>query len=96
LEVAYHNHVCLPVENFFADPYIKTNPLAETIDLKEILADYILLSQGHDDYLADAIKIARYTKGILVANFEVVEWLEKKRMSKVHSLDRGSSLVFCY
>jgi len=35
------------------DPFITQNPLAKTVDIKKIKADYILVSHGHYDHITD-------------------------------------------
>ena len=37
------------------DPFITGNPLAKHIDIEQIEADYILISHGPDDHMADAL-----------------------------------------
>jgi len=96
MKVTYYGHACFLVElagkRLLFDPFITPNPLAEAVTIKDIRADYILISHGHDDHIADAIKIAKQTGALVVANFEVAEWLTKKGVAKVHALNPGGSV----
>lgn len=44
------------------DPFITPNPLAKAIDINTINADFILLSHGHLDHVADVIAIQKYKR----------------------------------
>jgi L-ascorbate metabolism protein UlaG (beta-lactamase superfamily) len=98
MKVTYYGHACFAVEiggkHLLFDPFITHNPLAKAIDIKKILADYILISHGHDDHLDDAVKIAKNTNATVIGNYEVVNWLGKKGASNVHPLNPGGSFNF--
>ena len=98
MKVTYYGHACFSVEvagkQLLFDPFIKPNPLAKSVDIKQIPADYILISHGHDDHIADAVKIAKNTKATVIANFEVAQWLEKKGAPKVHPMNPGGNVGF--
>jgi L-ascorbate metabolism protein UlaG (beta-lactamase superfamily) len=98
MKVTYYGHACFSVEisdkHLLFDPFITPNPLAKSIDIRKIKADYIFISHGHDDHIADAIKIAKSTEALTVANFEVAEWLKKKGAPQIHSLNPGGSYDF--
>jgi len=98
MKVIYYGHACFLVEvsgkRLLFDPFITPNPLAKMIKVKNIQADYMLISHGHDDHIADAIKIAKQTGALTVANFEVAEWLNKKGAAKVHALNPGGYVDF--
>jgi L-ascorbate metabolism protein UlaG (beta-lactamase superfamily) len=98
MNVTYYGHACFSAEvsgkHLLFDPYISQNPLAKSVDIKQIPADYILISHGHDDHIGDTIKIAKHTKATVIANFEVAQWLEKKGAPKVHSMNPGGNVDF--
>jgi L-ascorbate metabolism protein UlaG (beta-lactamase superfamily) len=83
MKVGYYGHSCFSVvaggKTLLFDPFITPNPLAKAVDAKKIAADYILVSHGHEDHLADAVKIAKRTGATVIANFEVAVWLNQKR-----------------
>lgn len=72
------------------DPFISENPLAASIDLKSIEADYILVSHGHGDHVADLVTLARQTGATVIANFEISEWASAQGLEKVHAMNFGS------
>ena len=59
------------------DPFLSECPTA-TITSDAVAADYILVSHGHFDHIADVPAIANRTGATVVANFEIAQWLESK------------------
>ena len=66
------------------DPFITPNPLAKKIDIGELKADYILISHGHNDHIADCVALAKKTNATVIGSYEVLQWLAKKGTEKFH------------
>jgi L-ascorbate metabolism protein UlaG (beta-lactamase superfamily) len=98
MQLTYYGQSCFTVEvskkNILFDPFIKHNPLAGHINIDEIKADYIFLSHGHGDHVADAIEIAKRTGAICVGAAEVAGWFQKNGIEKVHPLNHGGPVHF--
>ena len=79
MKLSYYGHSCFSVEiggkSLLFDPFITPNELASHIKPDQIAADYILISHGHFDHIADAAEIAKRTDATLVSNYEIVAWL---------------------
>src|SRR5690606_11556513 len=73
---------------------ITPNELAEKIDLEPIVADYILVSHGHGDHVADVEAIANKNDATVVANFEIASWFEAKGVKNTHPMNHGGSKAF--
>jgi L-ascorbate metabolism protein UlaG (beta-lactamase superfamily) len=73
------------------DPFLDDNPTA-TASATSVRADYILVSHGHFDHMADAVKIAKRTKALVIANYEICEWLTKQRVEKTQPLNLGGGV----
>jgi len=58
------------------DPFLDDNPAAP-VKAADVEADYILISHGHFDHIADAPSIAQRTGAQVIANFEIAQWLTK-------------------
>jgi len=95
MNITYFGHSCFQVEisgaKILFDPFIKPNPLARNIDIQTIHPDYILLSHGHADHVADVEEIAQNSNAQLVAIWEVVSWFEKKGIKNGHAMNIGGS-----
>ena len=98
MQVTYFGHSCFLVElggkKLLFDPFISQNPLAKSIDLSSIKADYILVSHGHWDHLADLIMLAKQTNAVVVSNYEITEWVKNQGVDKVHPMNIGGHWLF--
>ncbi|HLT07088.1 MAG TPA: metal-dependent hydrolase [Cyclobacteriaceae bacterium] len=96
--ITYYGHSTFLVEidskKILFDPYISPNELAEKVDLNSIVADYILVSHGHGDHVADVETIAKKNDATVVANFEVASWFQEKGLKNVHPMNHGGSKAF--
>lgn len=59
------------------DPFLDDSPTA-SVKSKDVKADFILVSHGHYDHIADAAKIANRTGATVVSNYEITTWLAKE------------------
>jgi len=98
MKITYYGHSCFGAEvkgkKLLFDPFITGNPLASGIDVNKIEADYILLSHGHEDHVADAEAIAKRTGATIVGAYEVAMWLNKKGVEKYHPMNIGGHWIF--
>ena len=98
MEITYYGHSCFSVKVsnkvLLFDPFISGNPLAKNIDLKEIVADYILISHGHGDHVEDAIELARQTNATVIAAYEITNWVLNHGITKTHAMNIGGHWIF--
>ncbi len=59
------------------DPFFTSNPSTD-VAADSVEADYVLVSHGHFDHIEDAVSIAKRTGATVIANFEIVGWLQKQ------------------
>ncbi len=88
-KIIWYGHAALKLETcgyqILVDPFLSHNPAA-SITLDQ--ADFILLSHGHGDHLGDTETIARRTGALVISNFEIATWMEKKGL-KTHGQPLG-------
>lgn len=65
------------------DPFIRSNPLAKDIDVNAIEADFILLSHGHGDHIADAEEIGKRTGATILGIAEVAGYFGAKGLNVI-------------
>ena len=98
MKFTYYGHSCFSVvikgKNILFDPFVTYNPLASNIKVEDIPADYIFLSHGHADHIADCAAIAKRTGAKLVCNWEIHEWLNKQGLENTHPMNTGGKWVF--
>ncbi len=71
------------------DPFISPNHLAKNIDVEAIRADYILVSHGHGDHVADLVSLAKQTGATVIAVPEIIDWVMKQGVEQVHPMNYG-------
>jgi len=77
-------------KNFLFDPFISGNELTKGIvDASTIQADYIMVSHGHVDHVADLVDIAKRTGAKVISSWEVVAWAQKNGVENVHPMNFG-------
>jgi L-ascorbate metabolism protein UlaG (beta-lactamase superfamily) len=98
MKLSYYGHSCFAIElagnHLLFDPFIRGNPLASAIDSNAVPADYILISHGHEDHLADAVPLAKRTGATVVSNFEICLWLGRQGVERTHPMNHGGTARF--
>ena len=79
--ITWFGHNCWSIETggktILLDPFLDESPTAP-VKAADVRADFILVSHGHFDHVADAAAIAKRTGATVLANFEVGQWLAKQ------------------
>src|SRR5690606_24832335 len=92
-QITYYGHSCFGValagKKLLFDPFIRPNELARDIDPEQIEADYILISHGHEDHIADAVDIAKRTGAMVISNFEITTWLAAQGVENTRPMNTG-------
>lgn len=98
MKITYYGHSCFLLEtggkSILFDPYISPNELANKIEIETIKADYILISHGHEDHVADAVSIALRTGATVVSNWEIIQWVQKQGVKNTHPMNIGGHWFF--
>ncbi len=98
MKFTYYGQSCFSVaikgKNVLFDPFITYNELAKHIDVNSIGADYIFVSHGHSDHIADCVSIAKRTGAKVVGSWEVHEWLNKQGIENTHPMNTGGKWSF--
>jgi L-ascorbate metabolism protein UlaG (beta-lactamase superfamily) len=98
MNTTYYGHSCFEIEyadkSMLFDPFIRPNPLASHIEVEHLNPDFILLSHGHEDHVADAVEIAQRSGAQCVSIFEVHSWLSAQGVSQSHPMNIGGEWAF--
>lgn len=98
MKLTYYGQSCFAVDmqgrQIVFDPFITPNELAKHINLANIKADYILVSHGHSDHVADGVQLAKQTGATVVGAFEVVNWFQSQGVEKYHPMNLGGQWKF--
>ncbi len=89
--VVHADDTRIVIDPFFApnNPAAPAQATADTID-----ADFMVISHGHADHIADAVAIAQRTGCTVISNFEIVNWLANQGVEKTHPLHIGGGYSF--
>lgn len=97
MKLTYYGHSCFHFESngqhILVDPFITPNELAAGIDIDTIPADFVLLTHGHEDHIADAEGVLKRTDATVIASFEIVSWFEEKGFQG-HGMNTGGQHDF--
>jgi L-ascorbate metabolism protein UlaG (beta-lactamase superfamily) len=95
--ITWFGHNCWSIETggktILLDPFLDPSPTAP-VKAADVRADYILVSHGHFDHIADAAPIAQRTGATVLANFEVSNWLKRHGVAeeKIKHLNPGGGI----
>jgi len=96
----YFGHSCFQLQignhTILVDPFITPNPLAQGIDIAQLRPDFILVSHGHGDHVADLITIALQSNATVIANFEIAEWAKSKGVKNTIGMNTGGLLTTAF
>ena len=95
MHFTYFGHSCFLLEtkgkSILFDPFISPNELAKDIDINQIKCDYIAVSHGHEDHIADLVAIAKNTGAKVIGCYELGEYLEENGLSNFHGMNIGGA-----
>lgn len=98
MNITYYGHSCFGIElggkHLLFDPFISPNEKAKHIDVDTIPADYIFISHGHEDHIADVVNIASRTGAKVIASWEIYAWLQKQGVVNGHPMNTGGQWNF--
>ncbi len=97
MQISFYGHSCFQLNTsksrVLFDPFISPNPLTKgKVSADDLDVDFMLISHGHEDHVADAVSIAKRTKCSVVSAFEIVSWMEGKGIENGHPMNLGGSV----
>ncbi|MES2425560.1 MAG: metal-dependent hydrolase [Bacteroidota bacterium] len=75
------------------DPFITPNPAAKHIDIHSLKPDYILVSHGHGDHVADLVAIQKSSGAKVICIAEIANWLGNQGI-EAHGMNIGGGFNF--
>ncbi len=97
MQATYYGQSTVQIETggkkILFDPFITHNPLAKNIDVNSLRPDYILISHGHGDHIADFVTVQNNSGAKVICIAEIADWLGKKDIN-AHGMNIGGSYNF--
>jgi len=78
-------------QKILLDPFLNDSPTAP-VKADSVEADFVLVSHGHFDHVADAASVAIRTGATVVTNFEICEWLAKQGVKNTQPMNLGGGI----
>lgn len=98
ISITWHGHGTFSLnfagKNVVVDPFFAGNNPAAKTAVADVAADFILQTHGHGDHIADTVALAQRTGALVIANFEICNWISAKGHENVHSMNTGGSWDF--
>jgi L-ascorbate metabolism protein UlaG (beta-lactamase superfamily) len=98
MKTTFYGHASFEIETggkkLLFDPFISPNPLAKAIDVNSLKPDYILVSHGHGDHIADLETIQKNSGAKVICIAEIAGWLGNKGIDNTHGMNFGGGFNF--
>ena len=98
MKTTFYGHATFEIETggkkLLFDPFITPNELAKHIDVNSLKPDYILISHGHGDHIADLETIQKNSDAKVICIAEIAGWLGNKGISDTHGMNIGGGFDF--
>src|SRR6185437_9203480 len=98
MKTTFYGRVSFEIETggkkLLFDPFISPNPMAKKIDINSLKPDYILVSHGHGDHVADMLQIQKNSGAIVICIAEIAAWLGTKGVDNAHGMNIGGGYDF--
>ncbi|MEX1019961.1 MAG: metal-dependent hydrolase [Litorilinea sp.] len=100
LKLTYYGHSTFALDadgtKLVIDPFLAPNNPLSPVTAEEVEADFILISHGHGDHIADAVALAKRTGAQVISNFEIIGWLEQQGVENGHGMNTGGAFTFAF
>jgi len=98
MEIRYLGHATFELSEGDArvliDPFLAPNNPKATVSADDIDPTHVLLTHGHVDHVADAVKVAKRTGAHCVAIVELAGWLGEQGVENVSDPNIGGTVEF--
>jgi len=98
MKTTFYGHASVELQTggktLLFDPFISPNPQAKHIDVNSLKPDYILVTHGHGDHVADVATIQKNSGAKVVAIAEIAGWFGKQGIENTHGMNIGGGFDF--
>jgi L-ascorbate metabolism protein UlaG (beta-lactamase superfamily) len=100
VKAKFYGHACVELQladtTILFDPFISPNKLAAHVSIADIRPDFILLSHGHEDHMADLVVIQKNSQATVICIADIGYWLNKKGITAIHGMNIGGGFDFSF
>lgn len=80
--------------NMIVDPFLKPHNPSARHTVENLNPQFILVTHGHGDHVADLVALATQSGAQVICNHEISLWLEKHGVNNVHPMNHGGAYSF--
>lgn len=95
LTITWYGHSTFGIDadgvKLVVDPFLKPHNPVAPMTADEVAADFILLTHGHGDHMADAVTLAKRTGALVICNFEISNWLGAHGVANTAGMNTGGA-----
>lgn len=100
VKITWHGHATFSLDiegvRLVVDPFLHPHNPAATVTAEQLAADFILVTHGHIDHIADVLPLARHTGAAVISNVEIAHWLKKQGLPSTHGMNLGGGHTFSF
>jgi L-ascorbate metabolism protein UlaG (beta-lactamase superfamily) len=94
VELTWLGHGCWSIvaggHQVLLDPFLDDSPTAP-MKAADVSPQFILVSHGHFDHMADVVSIAKRTAALVIANFEICQWFAGQGVKHTLGMNLGGT-----
>ena len=98
IKFTYYGHSTFAIDangtKLLLDPFLAPNSPVAPVSADDVEADFILITHGHGDHIADAVPVAKRTGATTISNFEIAGWLGEQGVENAHGMHIGGGYQF--
>lgn len=96
--ITWHGHATYALDidgaPVVVDPFFAPHNPAAKVTAEEVDAAFILQTHGHGDHITDTVALAKRTGALVIANFEICNWVNSQGHENTHALNIGGGYDF--
>ncbi len=100
LTITWYGHSTFAIDadgtKIIVDPFLKPNNPVAPVSADDLEADFILVTHGHGDHVADLVPLVKRTGAQVISNFEIATWLGKHGVESAHGMNTGGAGTFAF
>lgn len=100
LTITWYGHSTFGIDadgaKLIVDPFLKPHNPVTSVVADDLEADFILVTHGHGDHMADLVALAKRTAAQVISNVEIATWLGRRGVAHAHGMNIGGASTFAF
>ena len=100
LTITWYGHSTFGIDadgaKLIVDPFLKPHNPVTSVVADDLEADFILVTHGHGDHMADLVALAKRTAAQVISNVEIATWLGRRGVAHAHGMNICGASTFAF